>query len=373
MNKKYREKAVRHISKPCLHRLVELAIHSLPMYGFLLRIGEINFEKRHQSVKRQIGASNQRDIHQQAFRGLVFEDWEGRLCLALSKYPNLSDDEKFSVYQLTRCHNSRFQNAVPLNSEELDSLIRERVGPSYALPFLLRTRNLALAVTPEWCQTRNEFSGKGRIGYVIYRNDYRLDTVSGEVDSLSKVIIDAFRERTLSTTIEEVAVVLYKQILFSGQGKANLRRFAPGDVVRTVDERPNPVDERWSIIDDSDSFDCNRKRVVFLLIFRVFMVTIGTSTECWAVALRTLPVSESRSWLSKLAGKRKFEVTPNLCFFRLRRSTFKASPFYGDIEFKVPNLGSLLDVNCLAELESTARAYRLALASLEDGFPPRSG
>lgn len=77
-------KAVReHLSKPNVHRLLELYAHSLPAFGQIGHFQELLFETAHQPLKRGIKMSNNRDPHLAAVTAVLANDWETRLALCV--------------------------------------------------------------------------------------------------------------------------------------------------------------------------------------------------------------------------------------------------------------------------------------------------
>ncbi len=73
--------AIKIVDKPNLHRLLELVTTTLPMVGHVARIGELSLEKAHQSLKRGIILSNNREIQLLSMNSIVFNDWIARLTL----------------------------------------------------------------------------------------------------------------------------------------------------------------------------------------------------------------------------------------------------------------------------------------------------
>ncbi len=71
--------AIKTIDKPNVHRLWEMAYSTLPLFGHMSCIGELVLEKTHQSLKRVIKRSNNRDVHIQCMESIAFDDWQGRL------------------------------------------------------------------------------------------------------------------------------------------------------------------------------------------------------------------------------------------------------------------------------------------------------
>lgn len=84
------------LDRPNVHRLLELAHVHLPMVGSATRITDLEFERGHQSLKRVLEKSNNREAHIQAVSGAVYNGWQGRLTTLL-RY-DLVDNESPQRY-----------------------------------------------------------------------------------------------------------------------------------------------------------------------------------------------------------------------------------------------------------------------------------
>ncbi len=73
--------AIKTVDKPNVHRLSELVHTTLPLVGHIGRVGELVLEKAHQTLKRSIHLSNNKDIQLHAMSGASFADWQGRLSM----------------------------------------------------------------------------------------------------------------------------------------------------------------------------------------------------------------------------------------------------------------------------------------------------
>eukprot|EP00171_Calliarthron_tuberculosum_P023015 IDg23015t1 len=89
----FTETAIRHLDKPNIHRLRELVYCTLPAVPYVAWYSELVFEKTHQRLKRGIRQSNMKDAHIQAMRSVVFDDWQGRITMAVQ----LADSQKVSA------------------------------------------------------------------------------------------------------------------------------------------------------------------------------------------------------------------------------------------------------------------------------------
>ena len=67
------------LDKPNMHRFVELFVHSLPMFGSLRFIEELILEKAHQTAKKAIDMSNNKNEQLQAMNDYLFDDFVCRL------------------------------------------------------------------------------------------------------------------------------------------------------------------------------------------------------------------------------------------------------------------------------------------------------
>lgn len=67
--------ALKSLDKPNVHSLRELLFTTLPMVGYIGRVGELVLENTHQKLKRTITQSNKRDIQLQCVRDAASSDW----------------------------------------------------------------------------------------------------------------------------------------------------------------------------------------------------------------------------------------------------------------------------------------------------------
>ncbi len=67
------------LDKPNMHRFVELFVHTLPMFGSLRYIEELILEKAHQSAKKAIDMSNNKNEQLQAMADYLYDDFTCRL------------------------------------------------------------------------------------------------------------------------------------------------------------------------------------------------------------------------------------------------------------------------------------------------------
>lgn len=67
------------LDKPNMHRFVELFVHTLPMFGSMRYIEELILEKAHQSAKKAVDMSNNKNEQLQAMADYLFDDFTCRL------------------------------------------------------------------------------------------------------------------------------------------------------------------------------------------------------------------------------------------------------------------------------------------------------
>lgn len=80
-------RAITTIDKPNVHHLWEFTCTVLPMVDHARIVGELVFEKSHQSLKN-ISHSNNHDVQMFAMRHAAFDDWMALLCSLTANYGN---------------------------------------------------------------------------------------------------------------------------------------------------------------------------------------------------------------------------------------------------------------------------------------------
>ncbi len=124
------------IDKPNVHRLLELAYTTLPMMGHISRVDELVLEKCHQSLKRAIHQSNNKDIQLFSMSTAMFNDWEGRLNMQVKN--SLSGDSR-AIIGCFRLLAGR--EAIVTSKGNLDEAQKQNVlqafGPISCIPNLL--------------------------------------------------------------------------------------------------------------------------------------------------------------------------------------------------------------------------------------------
>ena len=68
-----------NLDRPNMHRFVELFVHTLPMFGSMRYIEELILEKAHQSAKKAVDMSNNKNPQIQAMSDYLFDDFTCRM------------------------------------------------------------------------------------------------------------------------------------------------------------------------------------------------------------------------------------------------------------------------------------------------------
>ena len=68
-----------HLDKPNVHRLLELSVHTVPLYGHALLVAEMIFEAHHQQFKSDMSSSSNQNAHVYASRLELVRDWLARI------------------------------------------------------------------------------------------------------------------------------------------------------------------------------------------------------------------------------------------------------------------------------------------------------
>ncbi len=66
--------SIRAIDKPNVHLLQELVFCTLPMLGHVSRVAELVLEKAHQTLKRAIKISNEKEVHSACMNSAAVSD-----------------------------------------------------------------------------------------------------------------------------------------------------------------------------------------------------------------------------------------------------------------------------------------------------------
>lgn len=87
----------KELDKPNLHRLLELYVHTIPLYRHARNIGEMVFENFHQCLKRSLRRNTHHDKHISAVENVILADWLGRMGLCLHSYRDGDRQERESA------------------------------------------------------------------------------------------------------------------------------------------------------------------------------------------------------------------------------------------------------------------------------------
>lgn len=96
---------IKNIDRPNVHRLLELAIHTIPNYSHVSFICELVFEAAHQPLKFFLSRNHSADSHIHAVHSILAKDWLVRLwCLwSIHTNPHEPDSEKrYALFGLIR-------------------------------------------------------------------------------------------------------------------------------------------------------------------------------------------------------------------------------------------------------------------------------
>ncbi len=106
------------------------------MVGHLSIVGELVLEKAHQSLKRAISQSNNKDIQLQSMNSVIFSDWHARL--SMFAHGALEADEKTVIgfYRLLSGRESTSTMIDRVSASHRDQ-VRRALGPPCCVPALL--------------------------------------------------------------------------------------------------------------------------------------------------------------------------------------------------------------------------------------------
>lgn len=131
--------AIKTIDKPNVHRLVEFAYTTLPMVRHSSVVGELVLERTHQTLKRALRQSNRKEFQIMAMRSIAFDDWQGRLTLAVSGVYKNCELSLLSCFRLLWGRDSVSTVNAMLSTEQ-KSQVLESIGPEACVPVELRTQ-----------------------------------------------------------------------------------------------------------------------------------------------------------------------------------------------------------------------------------------
>lgn len=142
LSKEYRDRAiaVKTIDKPNVHRLRELAFSTLPMVGFVSRVGELVLEKTHQTLKRAIKHSNNKDVQIQSVLSSIFGDWQARLSMQANSALKGDINHVRGCFRLLAGREAVFQLEGRISSTH-EVMVQRALGPACCVPVLLTTQS----------------------------------------------------------------------------------------------------------------------------------------------------------------------------------------------------------------------------------------
>ncbi len=141
LKKDYRDclAAIKAVDKPNVHRLYELVYTTLPMVGFVSRVGELVLEKAHQILKRAISQSNNREVQLQSMQSAAFSDWQGRLTIQVAGAFACKTNAIRGCFRLLAGREAIAMLEGRVGNYHYD-LLREALGPICCVPELLRAQ-----------------------------------------------------------------------------------------------------------------------------------------------------------------------------------------------------------------------------------------
>ncbi len=127
---------IKAIDKPNIHRLHELVNCTIPMVGHVSRIGELVLEKAHQTLKRAIRLSNNKEVQIQSILSAVFNDWQGRLSMQV---PSAMQSDQNAIRGCLRLLSGReaIQSLSGKITEHHEKAVLRALGPDCCVPSLL--------------------------------------------------------------------------------------------------------------------------------------------------------------------------------------------------------------------------------------------
>ncbi len=124
--------AIRTVDKPNVHRLREFAQTTLPLFGYIGRVGELVLEKTHQTLKRHIQLSNNRNIQIHAMSSAAFADWQGRLTM-IARDATAGDRKAILCYFRLLAGREAVSALNAELSADISAQVAQALGPSGCL------------------------------------------------------------------------------------------------------------------------------------------------------------------------------------------------------------------------------------------------
>ena len=118
-----------HIDRPNMHRILELAYHTIPLYNHIRFICELVFESSHQPLKFYLSRNHSLNSHIYAVQLVLAKDWMVRLWSLWTLYRDNSESKAHKHYAFTGLLRLLFGEEVdkvnwrsPIFSEQLEEL-----------------------------------------------------------------------------------------------------------------------------------------------------------------------------------------------------------------------------------------------------------
>jgi len=159
------------LDRPNIHRLLELTVHTVPLYGHIHHVADLTFEHKHQGLKQAYQRANNHEAsnHHWGFTMDLFDCWKTRVCAAFRQIttkdasPAELDSSQTELYTLMFGDNAS-ELLRPENMElrsKVDRALTNVLTPSLQSEFRYMTRNEA-HVSP-WVYKQPLWSLRGRL------------------------------------------------------------------------------------------------------------------------------------------------------------------------------------------------------------------
>jgi len=183
------------MDRPNIHRLLELVVHTVPLYGHIHHVADLTFEHKHQGLKQAYQRANNHDEsnHHWGFRMDLLDSWKTRVCAAFRQISasDISPEElnasRVELYTLL-FGDSATELLLPVNMElrsKVDRTLTKVLTASLQSEFRYMTRGEP-HVSP-WLYTPPLWSLRGRFqGVDHFIEELKLPLALGE--SLSQFL-----------------------------------------------------------------------------------------------------------------------------------------------------------------------------------------
>jgi len=179
----------RCLDRPNIHRLLELTVHTVPLYGHIHHVADLTFEHKHQGLKQAYQRANNREAknHHWGFSMDLYDCWKTRVCDAFRQIttkdvaPTELESSQAELYTLMFGDNA-YQLLRPENMvlrSKVDRALTNVLTPSLQSEFRFITRGVA-HVSP-WVYKQPLWSLRGRfIGISEFIKNLKLPQVLEE-------------------------------------------------------------------------------------------------------------------------------------------------------------------------------------------------